>query len=137
MCIMHEPHKPRAAHLMFKLKMQIWHVWMLRLRPSPATTRVVEHLWSSAALITELHECSVIIGQRNYSRRERGNKNKEIGAYYAVISSVASRPIMCKIARRPPGCLSSHELRRRTYSSKITIVSPSAIMASTASGDKI
>ena len=60
-----------------------------------------------------------------------------MGGNYAFISSVASLPTMCMMAKRPPGCLSSHESSFRTESSKITIVLPWAIKPSTVRRDII
>lgn len=54
---------------------------------------------------------------------------------YMFISSVASLPTMCWIARRPPGCFSSQLSRRRTCSSKMTMVWPSAMRPSICRGD--
>lgn len=45
---------------------------------------------------------------------------------YIFISSVASRPTMCKMASRPPGCWSIHSPRCKANPSWITIGSPCA-----------
>lgn len=77
---------------------------------------------------------------RLYRRCTSSDVSSDCGKVFCVYissSSLASRPTMCNTAKRPPGCLLSQPLRRRTLPSLMTRTSPAAMRPSMARGLRI
>jgi hypothetical protein len=85
----------------------------------------------NGSCIPHQNPVSILIGGKGGEpQKTRVQIRREIASgapTYAWISSVASLPTMCTIASRPPGCLGIQESSRRTTSSKMMMIWPSAM----------